>query len=154
MKISVGSDHAGYNYKSKIIKLLGSLGHTAIDAGTNGTESVDYPDYGEKGAQLVACGKADMAILICGTGIGISLAANKIRGIRAAVCWNTETALLARQHNHANVLCLGARFLSEEECIKIAKVFISTPESSEERHVRRVKKIMAIEERNKTCEKR
>ena len=154
MKISVGSDHAGYNYKSKIIELAGSLGHTAIDAGTNSTENVDYPDYGEKGAQLVACKKADMAILVCGTGIGMSLAANKVRGIRAAVCWNTETAFLARQHNHANVLCLGARFLSEEECIKIVKVFINTPESSEERHIRRVKKIMAIKERNKTCEKR
>jgi len=154
LKISIGSDHAGYNHKSKIIELVNSLGHTAIDVGANSTKSVDYPDYGEKGAKLVACGKADMAILVCGTGIGISLAANKVRGIRAAVCWNTETAFLARQHNHANVLCLGARFLSEEECIKIVKVFINTPENSEERHARRVKKIMAIEERNKTCEKK
>ena len=118
MKISVGSDHAGYNYKFKIIELVNSLGHTTIDVGTNSTESVDYPDYGEKGAQLVACKKADMAILVCGTGIGMSLAANKVSGIRATVCWNTETAFLARQHNHENVLCLSARFYPKKNVLK------------------------------------
>ena len=152
MKISVGSDHAGCDHKSKIIKEVSSLGHTMVDLGTNSSESVDYPDYAEKCAAMVACREAKMAILICGTGIGMSISANKVKGIRAAVCWNTETATLARQHNDANVLCLGARFLSPEECVKIAKVFIQTPKSNDERHIRRVKKIMSIEERNKTCE--
>lgn len=152
MKISVCSDHAGYENKSKIIKEVSSLGHTMVDLGTNSSESVDYPDYAEKCAMMVTCGEAKMAIILCGTGIGMSISANKVKGIRAAVCWNTETAILARQHNDANVLCMGARFLSPEECVKIAKVFIQTPKSNEERHIRRVKKIMSIEERNKTCE--
>jgi len=127
------------------------MGHTALDVGTNSGESVDYPDFGEKGAKAVACGKADMGILICGTGIGISMAANKVNGIRAAVCWNEEAAILAREHNNANILCMGARFIPIKKCTEIAKTFINTPASNDERHVRRINKIMKIEERNKAC---
>ena len=152
MKIVVSSDHAGFNHKSRLIKLIKSMGHTALDIGTNSGESVDYPDFGEKGAKAVACGKADMGILICGTGIGISMAANKVNGIRAAVCWNEETAILAREHNNANILCMGARFIPIKKCTDIAKTFINTPASNDERHVRRINKIMKIEERNKACE--
>ena len=151
MKIVIGSDHAGYNYKSALIKSIGSMGHTVQDIGTDSTKSVDYPGFGEKGAKIVACGQADIGILVCGSGIGMDIVANKIKGIRSAVCWNEETAKLARNHNSANILCLGERFLSLDQCIEIAKTFINTPLSHEERHIRRVNQIMEIEERNRTC---
>lgn len=151
MKIVIGSDHAGFNYKSRLIELAKSMGHTVLDIGTDSCQSVDYPDFGEKGARAVACGEADIGILICGSGIGMDMVANKINGIRSAICWNEETARLARDHNYANILCLGARFLSLEKCIKITKIFINTPVSDEERHIRRVNKIMKVEERNQTC---
>ena len=148
MKIVIGSDHAGFSYKSRLIELAKSMGHTVLDIGTDSCQSVDYPDFGEKGARAVACGGADIGILICGSGIGMDMVANKINGIRSAVCWNEETARLARDHNHANILCLGARFLSLNECIEITKIFINTPVSGKERHIRRVNKIMKVEERN------
>lgn len=148
MKIVIGSDHAGFNYKSRLIELVKSMGHTVLDIGTDSCQSVDYPDFGEKGARAVACGKADIGILICGTGIGMDMVANKIKGIRSAVCWNEETARFARDHNFANILCLGTRFLSLEKCIEITKIFINTPVSDEKRHIRRVNKIMKVEERN------
>jgi len=151
MKIVVGSDHAGFEHKEKISELISSLGHEVIDAGTDSTSSVDYPDYGEKGAREVSCGRAELGILICGTGIGICMAANKVKGIRGAVCWNEETARLTRQHNDANVLCMGARFISIEDALKITRVFLETPASEDERHQRRVSKITSIEERSKSC---
>jgi len=151
MKIVVGSDHAGFEHKEKISELISSLGHEVIDAGTDSTRSVDYPDYGEKGARKVSCGEAELGVLICGTGIGMCMAANKVRGIRGAVCWNEETARLARQHNDANVLCMGARFISIENALKITRVFLETPASEDERHQRRVNKIISIEERSKSC---
>ncbi len=151
MKIVIGSDHAGFNYKSHLIELLNSMGHTVQNIGTNSSQSVDYPDFGEKGARIVACGEADIGILLCGSGIGMDIVANKIKGIRAAACWNVKTARLARDHNYANVLCLGERLLSLDECIKITKTFINTPVSSQERHRRRVDEIIDIEERNQTC---
>ncbi len=152
MNIAIGSDNAGVGHKTNIAQLIRSMGHTPLDVGTGSDESVDYPDFGEKGAMLVSCGKADLAILVCGTGIGISMAANKVKGIRAAVCWNKETARLAREHNDANALCMGARFMSVEESLEAAKVFLETPASKDPRHVIRVKKIMDIEERNRARE--
>lgn len=101
---------------------------------------------------LVSSGKSNMAILICGTGIGMSITANKIKGIRAAVCWNEETARLARQHNDANVLCLGARLLSLEECINIVRIFVNTGFINEDKYIRRLKKITKIDEGRYTCE--
>lgn len=151
MKIVFGSDHAGVEHKIKLMELASSMGHQVIDKGTNSGESVDYPDFGEKGALAVCRKEADLGILICGTGIGISMAANKVKGIRAAVCWNEETAHLAREHNDANMLCMGARFISIEGAVKIAKVFIETPFSNNERHINRISKITKIEERNKAC---
>ena len=151
MNIALGSDHAGVEHRANITRLAKSMGHTVIDIGTDSSESVDYPDFGEKGAALVACGKADLAILICGTGIGISMSANKVKGIRAAVCWNKETARLTREHNDANALCMGARFISIEECLEISRVFLETSASKESRHIRRVKIITDIEERNMAC---
>lgn len=151
MNIVIAVDHAGFNYKSDLIEVIKSMGHNVIDVGTDSNDSVDYPDFAEKASNIIACGQADIGIFICGSGIGMSIAANKIKGIRAAVCWNVETAKLARNHNSANVLCLGERFLSLEECIEITKTFINTPLSSEERHIRRVNKITKIEERNFIC---
>ena len=152
LKIVIGSDHAGFEHKAKISELVKSMGFEVIDVGTNGNESVDYPDFGEKGALKVCGGKADLGILICGTGIGISMAANKVKGTRAAVCWNEETAKLAREHNDANILCMGARFISIKHSLKISKVFLETSPSDEERHIRRGKKIASIEERSKSCD--
>lgn len=151
MKIVVGSDHAGFEYKTKISELISSMGHEVIDVGTDNTSSVDYPDYGEKGAREICCGEAELGVLICGTGIGICMAANKVKGIRGAVCWNEETARLARQHNDANILCMGARFISIEDALKITRVFLETPASKDERHQRRIGKIASIEERSKSC---
>ncbi|MFO7928099.1 MAG: ribose 5-phosphate isomerase B [Candidatus Humimicrobiaceae bacterium] len=147
MNIIIGSDHAGISHKSYLIKYLSSLGHQVTDIGTNSPQSIDYPDIGIKGAEGLLQKKAELGILICGTGIGMSLTANKFPGIRAAVCHKPEIAALTKQHNDANILCLGARFLNKEECAKIAKAFIDTPKSKEERHLRRVQKIKGIEER-------
>jgi len=152
MKIVIGSDHAGFEHKKKISELISSLGHEIIDVGTGSENSVDYPDYGEKGAREICCGQAELGVLICGTGIGISIAANKVKGIRAAVCWNEETANLTRQHNDANILCMGARFIPVEEALNITKVFLNTPASKDERHQRRIKKISSIEERSRSCD--
>ena len=152
MKIVIGSDHAGFEHKKKISELIASLGHEVIDVGTDSENSVDYPDYGEKGAIEIGCGSAELGVLICGTGIGISMAANKVRGIRAAVCWNEETASLTRQHNDANALCIGARFVPVEEALRITKVFLETPASEEARHRRRIEKISRIEERSRSCD--
>jgi len=155
MKIVMGSDHAGVEHKEKLKGLVLSMGHQIIDIGTNSSKSVDYPDFGEKGALAVCRKEADLGILICGTGIGISMAANKVRGIRAAVCWNEETARLVREHNNANILCMGARFVSIEMAVKIVKVFLETPFSNAKRHNKRINKITSIEERGKSydCKK-
>jgi ribose 5-phosphate isomerase B len=143
----------GYKYKLIISDFIKSLGHTIIDVGAYNDRSSDFPDYGEKGARAVSSGEADFGILICGTGIGMSITANKFKGIRAAVCWNEETARLAREHNNANILCLGARFLKIEECINMIKIFINTLPSNEERHIRRINKIIQIEEGGELCGK-
>ncbi len=148
MKIAIASDHAGFDYKSKIINFIKSMGHSVHDAGAYNSESSDYPDFAEKCAKIVANGEAEIGILICGSGIGMDIVANKIKGIRSALCWNTEIAKLARSHNNANVLSLPARFLSLDECLEIVKTFLNTPSSTEERHVRRVGKIKEVEERS------
>ena len=152
MKIVIGSDHAGFEHKKKISELIASLGHDIIDVGTGDENSVDYPDYGEKGAKEICCGQAELGVLICGTGIGISMAANKVKGIRAAVCWNEETASLTRQHNDANTLCIGAKFITVGEALNITKVFLDTPASKDARHRRRIEKISSIEERSRSCD--
>ena len=152
MKIAMGSDHAGVEHKEALKKLVTSMGMEAADMGTGSSQSVDYPDYGEKVGLAVSRGDAHLGILICGTGIGISMAANKVKGIRAAVCWNEETAMLAREHNNANILCMGARFISIEDSVDIARKFLSTGFSGGERHKRRIDKIMHIEERSCTCD--
>ncbi len=139
MKITIGCDHAGVEYKSQIIKFLEKEKHKVLDVGTYGEESVDYPDYAHAVAEEVLMG-ADFGILICGSGNGVSMAANKHKGIRAALCWSKEITKLARQHNDANIISIPSRFLSIEKTKEIIKIFLN--ESFEGgRHERRVNKI-------------
>ncbi len=145
MKIAVGSDHAGYEgekpYKPAIINHVDARGHEVIDCGTSGPEPVDYPDLAKCVADAVCAGRADMGILVCGTGIGMAIAANRLAGVRAATCANRDMARLAREHNDANVLCLGRRILTLDTCIELIDVFLDTPFSNAERHKYRVAKL-------------
>ncbi|MDZ7264169.1 MAG: ribose 5-phosphate isomerase B [candidate division KSB1 bacterium] len=140
MKIAMASDHAGYELKQKIKAHLEITGLAVEDYGTFKTTPADYPDYGVLAARAVAQGKADRAILICGTGIGMSIVANKVKGIRAALCTSTEMAELSRRHNDANVLALGGRLTNDELALEIVDVWLKTPFEGE-RHLPRIKKI-------------
>lgn len=144
MKIAFGCDHAGIVIKTQLVDFLKSIGHEVIDCGTDSTASCDYPDFALKVAQNIVSNKADKGILICGTGIGMSIAANKVKGIRAAVCWSKETVALIAQHNNANIMCAGARFASVEDICSWIKIFIET--KFEERHLKRINKITQIEQ--------
>ena len=124
--VALASDHAGFPLKEALKKLLAAEGYEVLDAGTDSAESCDYPVYAEKGCRLVLDGKADRAVLCCGTGIGMSIAANKIRGIRAACCSDVFSARYTRLHNDANVLCLGARVVGEGLAWELVSVFVST----------------------------
>lgn len=126
MKIAVGSDHGGYELKGKIVGLLRSLGHAVEDVGCHSLESVDYPDYADRVVSLVADGQCERGMLICGTGIGISIAANRHRKIRAAICHDEYTARMSREHNDANVLCIGARVIGEGVAFDLIKVWLQT----------------------------
>ncbi len=143
-KIAIGSDHAGYEAKEMAKRELGALGLEVLDEGTNGLESVDYPDFGAAVGRAVVGGEAERGVVICGSGIGISIAANKVPGVRAALCWNEETARLARQHNDANVLCLGARFIEPELAARMIRVFVET-EFDGGRHAERVEKLTRLD---------
>lgn len=141
MKIVLGADHGGFNYKNKIKEYLNSRGIEVVDAGTFNTDSCDYPEIAQKVGQLVAGGGADRGILVCGTGIGMCITANKIHGIRAALCSDTFSARLTREHNDSNILCLGERVIGEGLMLDIVKIWLETPFSNEERHIRRIDKI-------------
>ncbi|RLI97635.1 MAG: ribose 5-phosphate isomerase B [Candidatus Aenigmatarchaeota archaeon] len=141
--IALGSDHAGFGLKEKIKQYLEKKGLEIKDYGCFSEESVDYPDYAEKVARAVSSNEAEKGILICGTGIGMSIAANKISGIRAAVCWDEKSAEMSRRHNDANILCIGARLIDQELALRIVDVWLSTGFDGG-RHVKRVKKINAI----------
>ena len=138
MKITIGSDHAGFEHKLKIINFLEKEGFGVLDAGPFNTESVDYPDYAHLVAKEVLFG-ADFGILICGSGNGVSMVANKHKNIRAALCWNEDITKLARQHNNANIISLPARFLSIDKCLKLINIFLKEPFEGG-RHLRRVEK--------------
>ncbi|MCK5282980.1 MAG: ribose 5-phosphate isomerase B [Nanoarchaeota archaeon] len=143
MKVIIGSDHGGYGLKEKLKEYLASKGIDLEDMGTNSEESCDYPDYAAKAAKKVQ-ETGNTGILVCGTGIGMSMAANKFKGIRAALCYDEYTARMAREHNDANILCLGERTTKDEDAKKIVDVFLATDSSKEERHKRRVNKISDI----------
>lgn len=136
MKIAVAADHGGYELKAQIVEHLQKKGHELLDMGTNSCESVDYPVFGQACAQAVADGKAELGMVFCGSGIGISIAANKVKGIRCALCTSTEMAALSKQHNNANVLALGGRILTYEQARDIVDVWLST-EFEGGRHKRR-----------------
>jgi len=140
MKIAIASDHAGFDLKSSIIKEFNDQ-YQMINLGCDSSEiSVDYPDYANKLAKKIIGKEVDFGILICGSGIGISIAANRFKEVRAALCHNQETATLSRQHNDANVLCLGARIINEEDVIKIVNTFLSAKFEGG-RHIKRVEKL-------------
>lgn len=141
MKIAIGNDHAGVYYKNLIIKYLQEQGHEVINFGTDTTDSVDYPDFGQKVGIAVRDKQCDKGIVICGTGIGISISANKIDGVRCSLCHDIFTAELTRLHNDANVLALGARVLGEDLMLAIVKTWLDTPFSQDARHQRRINKI-------------
>ncbi len=140
MKISVGNDHAGTDYKLAIVGLLRSLDIEVFNHGTDSTDSVDYPDFVHPVADDVESGQADIGIIICGSGNGASMTANKHQKIRAALCWNKEITELARAHNDANILSLPARFISLPQALELVKTFINTPFEGG-RHERRIEKI-------------
>lgn len=136
-KLAIASDHAGVDYKKRLIEHLEKQGYDCINLGTDTEESVDYPVYADRVCGKITSGECELGILICGTGIGMSIAANKHRGIRAALCSDTESAALTRQHNDANVLCLGARILPFEKAVQVTDAFLNT-EFLGGRHQRRV----------------
>ncbi len=137
MKIAIGSDHAGFAYKEKIKALLTSLGHDVTDFGTNSEESVDYPLFIRPVALAVARGEAERGVVLGGSGNGEAMCANRVKGIRCALCWNVESARLARQHNDANVISLGQRMMSEADALEIVRVWLNT-EFEGGRHIRRI----------------
>ncbi len=139
--IAIGSDHGGFALKNAIMKHLEKRGFAYKDFGTYTEASCDYPVYGRAVAEAVAAGECECGILICGTGIGISITANKVKGIRAAVCTDCFSAEATRSHNDANVLALGARVVGEGLALKIVDTFLDTPFSGDERHIRRIEKI-------------
>lgn len=140
LPIAIGADHAGFEYKEQIKKQLELLGNTVTDLGTHSAESTDYPDYAHPVAKMVEEGKAKTGILICGSGNGVCMTANKHAKVRAALCWTEEIAILARQHNDANIICLPSRFVNLKKAEQMVKVFLDTPFEGG-RHERRVKKI-------------
>ena len=148
MKIAIAADHGGFELKDSMVEYIKSLGNEVMDLGTNSADSVDYPDYAKKVCEEIQQGNSDLGILICGTGIGMSLAANKFEGIRAACVSDVYSAKMSRNHNNANVLCIGARVIGDEVAKLIIKTFLEN-EFEAGRHQRRVDKIMAFEEENK-----
>lgn len=147
--IAIGSDHAALDLKKTIVEHLQKQGYEVKDYGSYTTDAVDYPEYARKVANAVASGAAQKGILICGTGIGMSIAANKVHGIRCALCGDTFSARATREHNDANVLALGERVTGKGLALDIVDVFVKTPFSGEERHVRRIEGIAAIEREQK-----
>lgn len=147
MKIAIACDHAALKLKNDVIEKLGKEGYEVEDFGIHEQKSVDYPDYALPVAEAVASGKADKGILICGTGIGMSIAANKVKGIRCALCSDTFSAHATREHNDANILAFGERVIGEGLAMDIVDTFLRTPFSGDDRHVKRIAKISAIEDK-------
>jgi len=145
LRIALGADHAGFQVKESVKRYLESAGYAVDDVGTRSEESVDYPDFAVGAARRVAGGQDDLGILMCGTGIGMTIVANKVPGVRAALVCDPATARLAREHNNANVLAMGGRVLSSEKAIEIVREFLSA-EFAGGRHERRVNKIMQLDQ--------
>ena len=140
IRIALASDHAGYRYKTLLAGYLADAGHEVVDFGTSSEEPVDYPDFIRPAAEAVARGECERGIVLGGSGNGEAIAANRVKGVRCAVCWNEDTTRLARAHNDANMISLGQRLLSEEEAVAIVATFLATPFDGG-RHVRRIEKL-------------
>jgi len=147
MRVVLGSDHAGYELKEDLKGVLGGLGHEILDVGTNSTDPADYPDYAEALAAELKEGRADRGVLICGSGVGASVAANKIPGIRAGLCHDTYSAHQSVEHDNVNVLVMGARIIGSELAREILRAFLAARYTAEERHRRRLDKVLEIERR-------
>ena len=145
MKVAIGNDHRGYEAKRRLLPLLKKLGHSVEDFGSEGQNAVDYPDYAATVARAVASGASDVGILMDGSGIGMSIAANKFCGVRAALVHDEVTARVSREHNHCNVLCIGTDLLSEDQIRQIVEIFLNTS-FTDGRHVRRIEKLKMIED--------
>lgn len=145
MRIAVGADHGGFILKEKLRARLATLDHDVADFGTTSTESCDYPEFAHAVGEAVAENRADRGLLICTTGIGMAMAANKIAGVRAAPAQSEDEVRLTREHNDANVLTLGAKYVDERRALALIRIFLETPFSGGERHVRRVAKITQLE---------
>jgi RpiB/LacA/LacB family sugar-phosphate isomerase len=147
MRVVIGSDHAGFELKHKLAELATSLGHTVLDVGTDSPEPVDYPDFAEKVGVAIMSEKADRGVLVCGSGVGACVAANKIRGIRASICHDTYSARQGVEHDDMNVLVLGARVIGTELARELTRAYLEARFSGEERHERRLRKVKSIEGR-------
>jgi len=148
MTIAVAADHAGFVLKQPVLKLARELGHEALDLGTHSTDPVDYPDYAEKAAHAILDKRADRAILLCGSGAGICVAANKFRGIRAATCHDTFSAHQVVEDDSVNALCIGARIVGPSLALELVRTFLQAQFSGAERHIRRLHKVMEFELQN------
>ena len=146
MKIAIGADHGGYPLNERVMDELRAEGHELIDFGTHDNTPVDYPDYAKHVGEAVQSETAEIGLLICGSGVGAAVAANKLRGIRAALCGDTYSARQSREHDDCNVLCLGARVVGVELALEIVRAFVAARFTGEERHVRRLAKITALEQ--------
>ncbi len=145
MRIVVGADHCGYELKDEIAAALKQAGHEVLDVGTHSADSVDYPDYSRAIGGALTDGRAERGVLVCGSGVGASIAANKIHGVRAALCHDTYSARQGVEHDDMNVLCLGARVIDSELALELAKAFLDARLSGEERYRRRLEKVAEIE---------
>ena len=146
-RIAIGADHAGYPLNERVIEELRTAGHEILDFGTHdGSLADDYPDYAKRVGEAVQQGVADIGILVCGSGVGAAVAANKLRGIRAALCGDTYSARQSREHDDCNVLCLGARVVGVELALELVRAFVAARFSGEERHRRRLRKIAEMED--------
>jgi RpiB/LacA/LacB family sugar-phosphate isomerase len=147
MRIALGADHAGFELKEKVLSLLAELGHQALDLGTHDLQPVDYPDFAEAVGRAVIEGRAERGIVICGSGVGASVAANKVRGIRAGLCHDTYSAHQGVEHDDMNVLVLGSRVIGPELARELVRAFLAARFTNEERHRRRLAKVEAMETR-------
>jgi RpiB/LacA/LacB family sugar-phosphate isomerase len=147
MRVAIGADHAGFDLKQNLGTYLRELGHEVIDIGTSSTEPVDYPDIAEALSKILRSNEADRGVLVCGSGVGASVAANKVPGIRAGLCHDTYSARQGVEHDDMNVLVLGARVIGTELARELTRVFLAAKFSGEERHLRRVEKIKGLERR-------
>jgi ribose 5-phosphate isomerase B len=154
MKIAIGCDHAGYPLKAELVDTVRAAGHEPLDCGTDSEAPVDYPDYAAAVAEAVAAGKASRGIVLCGSGVGACVAANKVRGVRAAVCHDIYSAHQGVEHDDMNVLCLGARIVGAAVAPELVRAFLAARFSNEPRHKRRLDKVLALENRNFASERR